>query len=342
MFIAAATPLLTYEDMSIGQGGIGTLLNGMSMGEKAERLVEISFLSQLEVFNPSIVTTPLKYIDQTKRKRLGFFKSLEEEGSFTKGSARWILNSVTPVYGSYYASMKAEPLYGMFGEEQFSIPAMSQGLVSGTIAKYLKSGKNTEEAKLYQWLDVNGYTKLYKNPPAIPILDEVGNKIVVGVKNTEKYGPIAARLAKDEILERMAGLQAVSDEEGEGAFKSAIDEIFSRNFLYTYMEGEGTLSHESRVKKDEEDKIAFAAKEEARVKDNKEEIKELKKLTNEEITVRQAVKKQPKKVIYLIGMLSTNSQYEGREAKRNYIKHLKKIGAISDEEYDTIKNHFFK
>lgn len=194
----------------------------------------------------------MQYYDQKMRRNKTLFDAIEEEGTFYGGVKSWMVNRVMPIYGAYNQAMNAEQVYGMFGEDLYRIPAESQGVFSSKLAEYVKSGKNQEEQKMYMWLDVNGYSKVWIPNKEEPIYgkDGVPNKLTKSQIN--KYGAIAGKKTKKEIEEKLAKLQDIRDNKGETeedrvkSFTREIDGIFRRNFKNAYYEGENTFGSQTK------------------------------------------------------------------------------------------------
>jgi hypothetical protein len=242
-------PLSTFADMSIGQGLGKQLSSNKSFEDKAKAIVQTTFLDAFESLNPDIVKKPLQFFDQKLRPTESLFDFIEDADTFSGGLKDYTLNKVLPVYGAVYSATKATQAYGMFGEELYRLPAQEQGMFAKTMASYLFSDKNLSEKAMYDWLGANGYRSIWKAPSEIPVITENGDVKEVSKKQAELYGITAGRKSFAELTRRMGDLQDIRLKEGEDAFKREVNAIMSRNFRWTYYEGEGILTSDEIAKR---------------------------------------------------------------------------------------------
>lgn len=334
----AMTPLYSWKDMSIGQGGVSMFFGQMKPDEIAKKVAQIAVLDNFEILNPRAITVGLQYFDQKMRRTPTLFESLEQEATMAGGFKEWMLNRVIPVYGAVNQATKAQQLYGMLGEELYRIPNESQGMFSNMLAEYVKSGKNIEEQKMYMWLDINGYDKIWKPKKEEPIIVDGEAKLLTDVQ-INKYGRIAGRKTFEELKSKLKDLQEIRQVGEEDAateqkrinnFKSEIDEIFKKNFNNAFYEGEKTFGADTEkflAKKDKLFDESFKLKVE-RVKNKDKKISALDtefKTTDEEKEDRAMNKSIDQ---YLSEMKDLNDDNKLKKLER-----LLYIGSISRDEF---------
>jgi hypothetical protein len=239
----AFQPLSSFFDMSIGQGIGKQVASNKSLEDKAKSLLQTLFLDQIEVLNPDIVTKPLQYWDKKYRPNQDLFDFIEQSDSFRAGAGSYLLNKGLPLYGSVYRAMLAPQAYGMFGEELYKIPAQGQGGLSNTIAKYMFSDKNLEQKAMYDWLGANGFTQMWAPPKSSPFVDANGKAEIMSSEKRSAYGREAGQKTFKELQEKQVELQALWTE-GEDRFVAEVRRIFKKNYLETYMKGEGIITDE--------------------------------------------------------------------------------------------------
>jgi ribosomal protein S18 acetylase RimI-like enzyme len=273
-----AAPLGQWKDMSIGQGGVSILFDRGSGMKKAEKLIQMTVLDNLEILVPNVARSLYGYLDPRSRKNPTLFQSLEDKGG-KEGVKEWMFNRALPIYMG-----KNNLNYGMFGEELYKVPAEEQNMFAKEMGDYIRSDKNIEEQKMYIWLDINGYNKLWKPNKEMPMIVDVdANGDVKTRELTEtqinKYGQIAGERTLAELKTKMEYLQDIAmfsgdtKEDSEKAFQRKVDAIFKKNFNRAYYEGEGTFSKKTLDKmetidaeKFKSEKKAFEEKIEARDK----------------------------------------------------------------------------
>jgi hypothetical protein len=333
---AALTPLYSWKDMSIGQGGISVMFGNMSAEEKAKKLVQIAVLDNFEVLNPSLIRVGLQYYDQKMRRNENLFDAIESEGSFYGGVKSWMLNRVMPVYGAYSQAMKSDQIYGMFGEELYRIPAESQGLFSSKLAEYVKSDKNPEEQKMYMWLDVNGYSKVWTPNKEEPIYGKDGVPKQLTKSQLNKYGRIAGEKSKEEIKSKLAQLQAIRDDRGETpddrikAFTKEIDNIFRKNFKNAYYEQENSFGSQTKeivTKMDEVYNENFKKRTEKYAEKSEKDIQ---RDINQGVTAEEKADRAKDKSIDQY--MSESTSLNKAEIYDKFTR-LKDIGSITDAQY---------
>jgi hypothetical protein len=340
LLYSAMTPLYSWKDMSIGQGGISILFSRPTAERLFEKVAQIAVLDNFEVLNPRIIPVTLGYFDQKARKTPTLFESIQNEATIYGGVKDWMFMRVAPAYAGYNQAMKATQIYGMFGEEIYRIPNESQGMVSNIISEYVKSDKNMEEQKMQMWLDINGYNKKIWTPNKDePILVD-GKAKELTYEQLNKYGRIGGEKTLKELKSKLKDLQElrqVGEEEDASTeqkridnFRSQIDEIFKKNFQNAYFEGENTFGSDTKrfiEKKNELFDESFALKIE-KVK-NKSEMKfELDKefgTTKEEQADRAMNKSIDQYLSEMKGLSNTE--------KEERLERLVSIGSISENEY---------
>jgi hypothetical protein len=273
-----AAPLGQWKDMSIGQGGVSILFDRGSGMKKAEKLIQMTVLDNLEILVPNVARSLYGYLDPRSRKNPTLFQSLEDKGG-KEGVKEWMFNRALPIYMG-----KNNLNYGMFGEELYKVPAEEQNMFAKEMGDYIRSDKNIEQQKMYIWLDINGYNKLWKPNKEMPMIVDVDAKGNVKTREltesqVNKYGQIAGERTLAELKTKMEYLQDIAmfsgdtKEDSEKAFQRKVDAIFKKNFNRAYYEGEGTFSKKTLDKmetidaeKFKSEKKAFEEKIEARDK----------------------------------------------------------------------------
>lgn len=340
LLYSAMTPLYSWKDMSIGQGGISILFSRPSPQRLFEKVAQIAVLDNFEVLNPRLIPVTLGYFDQKMRKTPTLFESIKNEATIYGGFKDWMFMRVAPAYAGYNQAMKATQIYGMFGEELYRIPNESQGMISNMISEYVKSDKNMEEQKMQMWLDINGYNKKIWTPNKDePIL--IDDKVKeLTYEQLNKYGRIGGKKTLEELKSKLKDLQelrqigeedASTEEQRINNFRSQIDEIFKKNFQHAYFEGEKTFGADTKKFLEGKQKLfdeSFALKVE-KVKDKSDIISEVDKtlIVTEEEQKDRAMNKS------IDQYLSEMKDLSNRE-KIKKLERLFDIRSISQNEYD--------
>ncbi len=273
------TTIVNWKDMSIGQGGV-SMLFGREGGDKVlQKLFQMSVMDNLELA-PDVIGKIYGYIDQKARTERTFIQSLTEKGA-VEGIKEWALTRAIPIYID-----NKQQMYGMFGETLYRVPSEGQNIFAQLLGEYVRSDKNPEQKKMYIWLEVNGYRKIWKPRKEMPMIVDVdakGNVKTRELTETQinKYGQIAGERTLAELKTKMEYLQDIAmfsgdtKEDSENAFQRKVDAIFKKNFNRAYYEGEGTFSKKTLDKmetidaeKFKSEKKAFEEKIEARDADD--------------------------------------------------------------------------
>jgi hypothetical protein len=233
-----------YSLMSFGSFSITkrskNLVDLARQGKTLDAFAQVAegVVPEFAVTNPAILRQTLRYIDGTARE----FASPSNDFTTYMGTKIPLLGSFISVYG-------VEKRRGMFGEEMYSVPAMTQGAMSNYYYEMRFGDKNKPEKEMYQFLASKGYNKVKAMPTTLSIMSDDG-KTETPITDAER-NKLGAE-AGQKVLKRLQSEKEYLSKLSNSIVNRYVDKLFNMEFKNAWLVYKGVYKEKQIKERNEE------------------------------------------------------------------------------------------